>query len=209
LRRGRKELLVATVKREAQTSWLAEADELRKRVDEAGANLKAVYTTSAGAIVTVFRAAAELDKLVDAVNSRAPAGMNQLRRVEATARNIPSLHPTDVSVIEKTTLPPLLFGHNVGTVVNEWPPKPQNIGLEYTAMIAQACGAVSASSWDDGYWEFAFDEKKGHYDWRRKPGAPPPPPIRGAAMAPSPAEVTKRQLEFLEAQERGREAKAC
>jgi hypothetical protein len=90
------------------------------------------YQRAVTELVSLFTRVIQVDKEVDRVNGT-PGCQRQLRKVELTARDITEFHQTDVSVLAKCVLPPLIFGH--GAAVNSWPPPTPNIGLQYYEMV--------------------------------------------------------------------------
>jgi hypothetical protein len=177
----------AAIKREEKAGFDAIADAVELKVAQAADRMIEVYQRCVAELVSLFKdTVAPIDREVDRVNSLAPAGCRQLRKTEAVARNIPALHQNDVSVIEMCTLPPLIFGHNSGAVVNAWPPTPENVGVAYAAMVAAACGVVPTDN-DEG--ESVWDEKRGSYVWRSKN----PRPIRGGPVEPMRPGETQHQ----------------
>jgi hypothetical protein len=132
-----KELHGAALTGEEKARWNAEAEELRKQVDEAGANFKETYMSASALLVNTFRAAAELDKLVDALNNRAPNGVTPLRRVEAVARGIPAVR--DKPFVQQVHLPRLpLFETSGAAAPLAWPPAQPSVSLQYYESVLNA-----------------------------------------------------------------------
>jgi hypothetical protein len=130
------QLQVAALAREAQASWETEAEELRKEVDEIAAYFKRVYSETAGHLVGVLEKMASIDLKVDALNSRAPNGVNWLRRTEATARGIPRVNGK--SIFPQIHLPKLLGFDYPENAPLAWPPVAVNHALEYYHAVSAA-----------------------------------------------------------------------
>jgi hypothetical protein len=131
-----KQLLGAAVTREAQACWETEAGELRKEVDEIAAYFKRVYSETAGHLVGVLEKMAAIDQKVDALNSRAPAGVNWLRRTEATARGISKVNGKPI--VMQIALPKLLGFDYPEKAPLAWPPVAVNHALEYYHAVSAA-----------------------------------------------------------------------
>jgi hypothetical protein len=92
---------------------------------------------NSAALVNLFRAAAELDKLVDALNNRAPNGVTPLRRVEAVARGIPAVR--DKPFVQQVLLPRLpLFETSGAAAPLAWPPAQPSVSLAYYESVLNA-----------------------------------------------------------------------
>jgi hypothetical protein len=134
--------------------------------------------------------AAALDQKVDALNNRAPGGVNPLPRVEAAARGISAVR--DKPFLLQVQLPKLPLIETSGPAPLAWPPAEASVTLAYVASVAAACGVPSTA--DDHNWDFVFDESVGHYVHRRKAGAPPSPPFHGA---PEPMQPGETQHQYI------------
>jgi hypothetical protein len=131
--------LQATVRREARDAWESEASELRKQVEEAGADFKAGYLEHAGALLTLLKTSAMLDERVQAINIRAPDGVNRLRKVEAVARGLPFI---EGKAFAMQVVIPALPSFQVALAQVVWPPQPPNPYLAYAQSVA--AGILSA-----------------------------------------------------------------
>jgi hypothetical protein len=131
-----KELQAAALSSEAQARWEQEAVALRSEVDEIAAYFKRVYSETAGHLVGVLEKMASIDQEVDALNSRAPAGVNWLRRTEAVARGIPRVNGKPI--VMQIALPKLLGFDYPENAPLAWPPVAVNHALEYYHAVSAA-----------------------------------------------------------------------
>jgi hypothetical protein len=131
--------LQATIKREAIAAWKLESEPLELEVAQTADMFIETYAPHSGALVSCFRAMAEIDRRVHALNARKPTGVNPLRFVEAVARNLPSINGKPF--VQQVVLPALAF-FEIAVAPVIWPPTPPNPYLAYA--LATEAGLRSA-----------------------------------------------------------------
>jgi hypothetical protein len=131
-----KQLLGAAVTREAEARWNVEAEALKNEVAEIAAYFKKTYMETAGHLVGVLEKMASIDLRVDALNSRAPTGVNWLRRTEAVARGIPRI--SGKPFVMQIQLPKMLMFDTPDAAPLAWPPAAVNHALEYYHAVSAA-----------------------------------------------------------------------
>jgi hypothetical protein len=122
--------------REREAVWNSDADAVELKVAKVADELIETYQRCVTELVDLFTRVTAVDQEVQRVNNISDC-RRKLNKVELVARGIPGFATGDVSVIEKCSLPPLIFGP--GKMVMAWPLPVVPLGVGYSEMVSAMC----------------------------------------------------------------------